>query len=58
MEYSHKERLAMKPFSPNLTPEPWPPVPAGWADIPFAEKLMLCIAAAVAMAVGILGWMA
>jgi hypothetical protein len=39
----------------NFAPEPWPPVPAGWADIPFAEKLMLCIAAAVAMAVGILG---
>jgi hypothetical protein len=43
----------MKPFSPNLTPEPWPPVPAGWADIPVAEKLMLCIAAAVAVAVGL-----
>jgi len=40
----------MKPFSPNLTPEPWPPVPAGWT---FWPSLGMCIAAAVAMAVGI-----
>jgi len=37
----------------NFAPDQWPPVPAGWADIPFAEKLMLCLAAAVAMAVGL-----